>query len=104
MLYVAVPNHRSLVFLTADLLGKVTGDWPIADRLYVPNHYTYFTPATLTRLARDVGRGGGGRARDPCCGRYRMHPVIRAGLATLLAVGEATGLESRVVLFARRPA
>jgi 2-polyprenyl-3-methyl-5-hydroxy-6-metoxy-1,4-benzoquinol methylase len=104
VLYVAVPNHRSLVFLTADLLGKVPGGGGIADRLYVPNHYTYFTPATLTRLARDVGFEVAAVAREnPYLGRYQMHPVIRAGLATLLAVSRATGLESRVVLFARRP-
>ncbi len=104
VLYVAVPNHRSLVFLTADLLGRVPGGGVIADRLYVPNHYTYFTPATLTRLARDVGFEVAAVEREnPYLGRYQMHPVIRAGLATLLAVSKATGLESRVVLFARRP-
>lgn len=105
VLYVAVPNHRSLVFLTADLLGKLPGGGGIADRLYVPNHYTYFTPDTLTRLARDVGFEVAAVEREnPYLGRYQMHPVIRAGLATLLAVSTATGLQSRVVMFARRPA
>ena len=102
-LYVTVPNHRSLVYLTADWLGKIPGGGGVADRLYVPNHYTYFTPATLTRLVRDVGFEVVAVEREnPHLGRYQMHPVVRLGLTVLLAASRTAGLESRLVVFARR--
>jgi 2-polyprenyl-3-methyl-5-hydroxy-6-metoxy-1,4-benzoquinol methylase len=105
VLYVAVPNHRSLVFMTADLLGPVPQAAGLVDRLYVPNHYTYFTPATLSRLLGEVGFEVIRVERENSyLGRYQMNPLIRAGLATLLAVSRVVGLESRVVVFARRPA
>jgi 2-polyprenyl-3-methyl-5-hydroxy-6-metoxy-1,4-benzoquinol methylase len=103
-LYVAVPNHRSLVYLTADWIGKMPGGAGVADRLYVPNHYTYFTPATLARLVREVGFEVVAVEREnPYLARYQMHPLVRLGLATLLTVSRLVGLESRVVVFARRP-
>ena len=105
VLYVAVPNHRSLVFMTADLLAPVGAAAGLVDRLYVPNHYTYFTPATLPRLLAEVGFEVVGVERENShLGRYRLNPVVRAGLATLLAVSRVVGLESRLVVFARRPA
>lgn len=104
ILYVAVPNHRSLVFRTADVLGRLPGGAMVVDRLYVPNHYYYFTPATLPRLAREVGYEVVHVEREnPFLGRYQMSWVVRAGLATLLALSRVTGLESRLVVFARRP-
>ena len=105
VLYVAVPNHRSLVFMTADALGVVPPAAGLVDRLYVPNHYTYFNPTTLPRLLDEVGFEVVRVERENSyLGRYRMNPVIRAGLATLLAASRVLGLESRVVVFARRPA
>jgi len=104
VLYVAVPNHRSLVFATADRLGRLPGARGIVDRLYVPNHYYYFTPATLTRLLREVGFAVVASAREnPYLGRYQMSAMVRLGLATLLAVSRPFGLQSRLVAFARRP-
>jgi 2-polyprenyl-3-methyl-5-hydroxy-6-metoxy-1,4-benzoquinol methylase len=104
LLYVAVPNHRSLVFATADWLGRLPGARAIVDRLYVPNHYYYFTPAALTRLLREVGFEVVALEREnPYLGRYRMSPVVRVGLATLLAASRVFGLESRLVAFAQRP-
>jgi len=35
-------------------------------------------------------------------GRYELSPVMRGGLAALLAAGRAVGMESRLTLFARR--
>jgi 2-polyprenyl-3-methyl-5-hydroxy-6-metoxy-1,4-benzoquinol methylase len=103
VLYVGVPNHRSLVFRTADVVGKVPGMEPYVDRLYVPNHYTYFTPATLTTLVRGVGFEVVELEREnPYLGRYRLSPLIRVALATLLATSRVLGLESRLALFASR--
>jgi SAM-dependent methyltransferase len=105
VVYVGVPNHRSLVFFTADLLGRVPGAAGLVDRLYVPNHYQYFTPATLGALVEECGLAVCVLAREnPYLGRYQLSPVIRLGLATLLATSRLVGMESRLALFARRPA
>src|SRR5262245_11139973 len=102
-LYVAVPNHRSLVFGTADIVGKLPGMASYVDRLYVPNHYTYFTPRTLAALAREVGFEVVEIEREnPYLGRYTLAPLVRVALATLLATSRLFGLESRLALFARR--
>jgi len=105
VLYVGVPNHRSLVFLTADGLGLLPGTAGLIDRLYVPNHYQYFTPPTLTELVGEVGFEVAALEREnPYLGRYSISPILRFGLATLLATSKLMGLESRLALFARRPA
>ena len=104
VLYVGVPNHRSLVFLTADGLGLLPGTARLIDRLYVPNHYQYFTPSTLTTLVTEVGFEVAALEREnPYLGRYSISPLLRLGLATLLATSKLMGLESRLALFARRP-
>ena len=105
VLYVGVPNHRSLVFLTADGIGLLPGTAGIVDRLYVPNHYQYFTPASLRALVAEVGfEVATLETENPYLGRYRMPLLVRLGLTTLLATSRLMGLESRLALFARRPA
>ncbi|MEO2167165.1 MAG: class I SAM-dependent methyltransferase [bacterium] len=104
VLFVAVPNHRSTLFYAADLLARIPGLGPLASRLYVPNHYWYFTPATLRRLAEDVGFG----VREVCgaspyLGRYAFSWPVKLGLSVLIAIGEWTGLEGRVELYATTP-
>lgn len=103
-LFVAVPNHRSTLFWAADVLARVPGLAPMVSRLYVPNHYYYFTPATLARLVESVGlRVVEVRGESPYLGRYTFSPVVRAGLSTLIAAGRLTGLEARVELYAVKP-
>lgn len=103
VLFVAVPNHRSLAFATADWLGRLPGGGAVADRLYVPYHYEYFTPATLARLLAESGfRVERMERENPHLGRYRLHPLVRAGVAAVLAASRWVGLEARVVAFARR--
>jgi 2-polyprenyl-3-methyl-5-hydroxy-6-metoxy-1,4-benzoquinol methylase len=104
VLYVGVPNHRSLVYLAGDLLGRVPGTAGLVDKLYVPNHYQYFTPATLATLVGEVGFVVTALERENShIGRYELAPHIRVGLATLLAASRVVGMESRLALFARRP-
>lgn len=104
-LFVAVPNHRSTLFWAADLLARVPGLSSMVSRLYVPNHYWYFTPATLVRLIESVGlRVVLVRRESPYLGRYSFSLPVRAGLATLIALGELTGLEARVEVYAVKPA
>jgi SAM-dependent methyltransferase len=104
VLFVVVPNHRSLLFHATDVLGRLPAvGGAVVDRVYAPNHYHYFTPATLGRLAAAVGfEIALATQESPYLGRYRMNPVVRAGLTTILAAGRALGRESRLVLFLRR--
>ena len=103
VLYVGVPNHRSLVYLAGDVLGWVPGTAGLVDRLYVPNHYQYFTPHALAALARKAGFTLAALERENSyLGRYELSPLVRGGLAALLAAGRAVGMESRLALFARR--
>ncbi len=104
VLLVIVPNHRSLLFHAADLLGRLPAAGPaVVDRVYAPNHYHYFTPATLARLAADTGfEVVRATQESPYLGRYRMNPVVRVGLTAILAAGKVVGRESRLVLFLRR--
>lgn len=100
-LFVAVPNHRSTVFWTADRVARLPGLRPLADRLYVPNHYYYFTPATLSRLAEQVGlEVRVCRGESPYLGRYSFSLPVKLGLAALVELGRWTGLESRVEVYA----
>lgn len=103
-LFVAVPNHRSTLFYAADFLARIPGLGPLASRLYVPNHYWYFTPATLRRLAEDVGF----EVREVCgespyLGRYAFSWPVKLGLGVLIQIGEWAGLEARVELYATKP-
>jgi 2-polyprenyl-3-methyl-5-hydroxy-6-metoxy-1,4-benzoquinol methylase len=103
-LFVAVPNHRSTLFWAADVLARVPGTAVHAQRLYVPNHYYYFTPATLTRLVTQVGlRIEALRLESPYLGRYQFSWPVKLGLAGLIALGRWTGLEARVEIFAVKP-
>jgi SAM-dependent methyltransferase len=102
-LFVAVPNRRSTVFWAADVLARVPQLGPLASRVYVPNHYTYFTPATLAQILRETGFDVVDvRGESPYLGRYRFSAPVKLGLAALIAVGRATGLEARVEALAVR--
>lgn len=104
-LFVAVPNHRSTLFWAADVLARVPGLSSMVSRLYVPNHYWYFTPATLVRLIESVGlRVVLVRGESPYLGRYAFSIPVRTGLAALIALGRLTGLEARVEVYAVKPA
>ena len=103
-LFVAVPNHRSTLFWAADLLARVPGLASLVGRLYVPNHYYYFTPATLARLVESVGlRVALVRRESPYLGRYSFSLPVRTGLGALIALGRVSGLEARVEVYAVKP-
>jgi hypothetical protein len=103
VLYVAVPNHRSLAFLAVDAVGRLPGGGGVADRLYVPYHYEYFDPATLRRLLGESGfRVERLERENPHVGRYNLRPLLRVAVGAVLAASRVVGLEARVVAFARR--
>lgn len=104
-LFVAVPNHRSTLYWAADVIARIPGVSAMAQRLYVPNHYWYFTPATLARLVEECGfEVKDVRGESPYLGRYAFSLPVKLGLATLIRVGEWTGLEARAEIYAvKRP-
>ncbi len=105
VLYVAVPNHRSTTFWAADLLMHLPGTAGLGSRVYVSNHYWYFSPANLGRLLEQVGfRVETTRQEAPYLGRYNFSPPVRAGLTLLNVLGRITGLEARAEAYARKPA
>jgi len=86
------------------VLARVPGAAPHARRLYVPNHYYYFTPATLARLVTQAGlRIEGLHLESPYLGRYRFSWPVRLGLRGLIALGRLTGLEARLEVYAVKP-
>ncbi len=102
-LFVAVPNHRSTLYWAADVIARIPGLAPLAQRLYVPNHYWYFTPDTLARLVEESGfEVKEVRGESPYLGRYSFSPPVKIGLATLIQLGEWTGLEARAEIYAVR--
>lgn len=102
-LFVAVPNHRSTLFGVADILARLPIVERVARRLYVPNHYWYFTPATLERLVSACGfEVKEIRQESPYLGRYAFSPLVKLGLAAILALGRWTGREARVEVYAVR--
>ena len=102
-LFVAVPNHRSTLYAAADVIARIPGLKGMANRLYVPNHYWYFTPSTLSRLIADCGfEVKEVRGESPYRGRYSFSPPVKLGLATLIELGRWTGREARVEIYAVR--
>ncbi|MDG2307393.1 MAG: class I SAM-dependent methyltransferase [Candidatus Binatia bacterium] len=102
-LFVAVPNHRSTMYWAADVIARIPGIAGMAQRLYVPNHYWYFTPDTLAKLVEECGfEVKEVRGESPYLGRYAFSPLVKLGLATLIRVGEWTGLEARAEIYAVR--
>ena len=104
VLYVAVPNHRSTTFLAADLLSRVPALAGLGSRVYVPNHYWYFSPANLGQLLEQTGfRVELTRQEAPYLGRYAFSPPVRLGLTALNALGRVTNLQARAEAYARKP-
>jgi len=102
-LFVAVPNHRSTLYWAADVLARLPGLKGQAQRLYVPNHYWYFTPKTLARLVAECGfEVREVRRESPYLGRYAFSLPVKLGLATLITLGRWAGLEARVEVYAVR--
>lgn len=102
-LFVAVPNHRSILFGMADVLARVPLLAGVAQRVYVPNHYWYFTPATLAQLIGECGfEVQEVRGESPYLGRYSFSAPIKLGLSVLNQIGEWTGMEARVEVYAIR--
>lgn len=102
-LFVAVPNHRSTLYWAADIIARIPGVAAMAHRLYVPNHYWYFTPNTLAQLVEECGfEVKEVRGESPYLGRYSFSLPVKLGLATLIRVGEWLGLEARAEVYAVR--
>lgn len=106
LLYVAVPNQRSLLATLVDRwiwLGLPARRW-FLERLYVSPHIFYFHPRLLKRALEDAGfevvsvRGG-----NVYLGRYRLPWWMRAPLEVILNLGTLVGRSARIQVLARRP-
>ncbi|NQY92111.1 MAG: class I SAM-dependent methyltransferase [Deltaproteobacteria bacterium] len=106
LLYVAVPNQRSLLANLVDRwiwLGLPARRW-FLERLYVSPHIFYFHPRLLKRALEDAGfevvsvRGG-----NVYLGRYRLPWWMRVPLELILNLGTLVGRSARIQALARRP-
>ena len=107
VLFVSVPNHRSVLHGVAALLGKLPyrRTLEMVDKLYHFSHVCIWSPGAIeTALTRarfsTLARGLDG----PDLNRYRLQPAIRAGLTAIDVVGRITGLRSRLWILARTAA
>jgi SAM-dependent methyltransferase len=104
VLFVSLPNHRSVLHWVAALLGKLPyrRTREMVDKLYHFSHVCVWSPraiATALTAARfsPLARGLDG----PDLSRYRLPPPVRAGLTAIDVVGRVTGLRSRLWILAR---
>lgn len=104
VLFVSVPNHRSVLHGVAFLLAKLRLR-PIrerVDKLYHFSHVCVWSPRAIEaalerRRFSPLARGVDGPDLD----RYRLSPAIRAGLTAIDVAGRITGLRSRLWILAR---
>ncbi len=106
VLFVAVPNQRSLLTVLLDRyiwLGGPGADW-FLDRLYVSPHLYYFNPRLLAEAIRRAGMETiGVRGGNVYLGRYRLPFWMRTVLALVLQTGSLVGMSARVMVLARNP-
>jgi SAM-dependent methyltransferase len=104
VLALATPNQRNLLDLIGGGLyrfsrGRLTAG---LDRLYIDQHFLYFTPRTLTR-ALDRARLAVAELvlESTDLRRLALSPPVRFGLTCLFRVAHWTGLENRLFAVAR---
>lgn len=102
---IAVPNQRCLLTVVVDAYARLGGPRArgMLNRLYVPPHLHYFTPATLRAAVEAAGfRVVELRQGSVYLGRYRMSLAMRVPLEIVLAAGRAIGMNARLTLLAVR--
>ncbi|MFT4571103.1 MAG: 2-polyprenyl-3-methyl-5-hydroxy-6-metoxy-1,4-benzoquinol methylase [Hyphomicrobiaceae bacterium] len=106
VLYVAVPNQRSLMTVILDRWIRLglPGAHFFLDRLYVEPHVYYFNPQAL-RLAmvraglEPIGISGG----NVHLGRYQLPLWMRIPMEIVLKLGAMVGMSAKVLALARKP-
>jgi SAM-dependent methyltransferase len=107
VLFVSVPNHRSVLHGVATLLGKLPyrRTLEMVDKLYHFSHVCIWSPRSIETALTAARFSPLGRGLDgPDLSRYRIPPHIRAGLTAADVVGRITGLRSRLWILARTAA
>jgi SAM-dependent methyltransferase len=105
ILYVAVPNQRSLLTVILDRwirLGGPGREW-FLDRLYVRPHTYYFNPQALALALQRcgfelVGLTGG----NVYLGRYRLKLWMRLPMEIVLRAGSLLGMSAKIHALARK--
>lgn len=104
VLFVSVPNHRSVLHGVAAWLGKLPyrRSLEMVDKLYHFSHVCVWSPRSIETALTAAGFSPLARGLDgPDLSRYRIPPHIRAGLTAVDVVGRLTGLRSRLWILAR---
>jgi len=104
VLALATPNQHNLIGLLGGIIYRVSARRVTAplERLYIDQHFLYFTPETL---AQTLARAGfavaeiGLEATD--LRRLTLSPVVRLGLRALFRVARWTALDNRLFAIAR---
>lgn len=100
----ATPNQRNLLDVLGGAVHRLTGGRLTAglDRLYIEQHFLYFTPQTLTQaLARAELAVAELGLESTDLRRLVLSPPVRLGLKALFRVAHWTGLENRLFAIAR---
>jgi SAM-dependent methyltransferase len=107
VLFVSVPNYRSVLHGVAALLGKLPyrRTREMVDKLYHFSHVCIWSPRAIETALTAARFSPLARGLDgPDLNRYRLGPHIRAGLTAIDVVGRITGLRSRLWILARTAA
>lgn len=100
----ATPNQRNLLGLLGSLLYQVSARRLTAplERLYVDQHFLYFTPRTLARVLARAGFDVEELAlQSTDLRRLTLSPAMRLALEALFRIARWTALENRLFAIAR---
>jgi SAM-dependent methyltransferase len=100
----ATPNQRNLLDVLGGAVYRLSGGRLTAglDRLYIEQHFLYFTPQTLTQaLARAELAVAELGFESTDLRRLVLAPPVRLGLQALFLLARWTGLENRLFAIAR---
>jgi len=100
----ATPNQRNLLDVLGGAVYRLSRGRLTAglDRLYIEQHFLYFTPQTLTQaLARAELAVAELSLESTDLRRLVLSPPVRLGLQALFRVARWTGLENRLFAIAR---
>ncbi len=103
VLFVSVPNYRSVLHGVAALLGNLPyrRTLEMVDKLYHFSHVCVWSPRSIETALTAARFSPLARGLDgPDLNRYRLRPHIRAGLTAIDVVGRITGLRSRLCILA----
>jgi hypothetical protein len=104
LLALATPNQRNLLDLIGGSLYRLSGGHLTAglERLYIAQHFLYFTPHTLTQALARAGLAVAELDLESTdLRRLTLSPPVRLSLRALFHIARWTRLENRLFVIAR---